>query len=70
VPPLKDHFVVNIGDILELWTHSIYKATPHRVKNKANGRRYSIPFFFDPNWGVTLERIDKALLRREDLTQN
>ena len=32
-PPVENSFVINIGDMLQLWTHNIYKATPHRVRN-------------------------------------
>jgi isopenicillin N synthase-like dioxygenase len=53
--------------MLELWTHGIYKATPHRVKNQGDGDRLSLPFFFDPNWNSTLEKIPRELLREEDL---
>eukprot|EP00297_Palpitomonas_bilix_P012742 CAMPEP_0113870100 /NCGR_PEP_ID=MMETSP0780_2-20120614/1896_1 /TAXON_ID=652834 /ORGANISM="Palpitomonas bilix" /LENGTH=303 /DNA_ID=CAMNT_0000855335 /DNA_START=469 /DNA_END=1380 /DNA_ORIENTATION=- /assembly_acc=CAM_ASM_000599 len=45
-----DHLVVNIGDMLELWTKGEYKATPHRVRRHPDsaGDRLSIPYFFDP----------------------
>lgn len=57
-PPVPGTFVVNIGDMLEYWTHGIYRATPHRVRNEAASDRLSLPFFFDPNWDATLEPID------------
>ncbi len=47
-PPIKDTFVVNIGDMLQLWTDGLYKATPHRVKAALSKNRISMPFFFDP----------------------
>ena len=47
-PPIKDTFVVNIGDMMQLWTDGLYKATPHRVKPALNRDRVSMPFFFDP----------------------
>ncbi len=61
-PPIKQTFVVNIGDMLEVWTHGIYKATPHRVKNQGQADRISLPFFFDPGWKSKLQPIDRRLL--------
>jgi isopenicillin N synthase-like dioxygenase len=57
-PPVAGTFVINIGDMLEVWTHGVYRATPHRVRNQGSGDRLSLPFFFDPNWDCTLESID------------
>lgn len=66
-PPLPGTFVVNIGDMLELWTHGIYQATLHRVKNSSGNDRLSFPYFFDPSWHSKLEAIDPGLLRPEEL---
>ena len=61
-PPIPGTFVINIGDMLEYWTHGLYRATPHRVRNQGKGARLSLPFFFDPGWKSTLERIDPKRL--------
>jgi isopenicillin N synthase-like dioxygenase len=45
VPPIKNAFVVNIGDMLEAWTGGTYIATSHRVR-KVSEERYSFPLFF------------------------
>ena len=66
-PPVDETFVVNIGDMLERWTHGVYVATPHRVRNVSDKTRLSMPFFFDPNWDCKLTPIDENLLSKEVL---
>jgi isopenicillin N synthase-like dioxygenase len=44
-PPIGDAYVVNIGDMLELWTNGEFVATSHRVR-QVREERYSFPLFF------------------------
>ncbi len=60
VDPNPDAYVVNIGDMLSLWTKNIYKSNMHRVINKSSRDRYSVPFFFDGNADVKLIPFDKS----------
>ena len=47
VEPRRDALVVNIGDIVQVWSNDRYRAALHRViANRAE--RYSAPFFFNP----------------------
>ena len=41
-------FVINFGEMLEMWTSGRVVATPHRVVGGAH-ERLSIPLFFNPN---------------------
>lgn len=44
-PPVENAYVVNIGDMLELWTNGEFVATSHRVRRVCE-ERYSFPLFF------------------------
>ncbi|CAM9597469.1 unnamed protein product [Scytosiphon promiscuus] len=50
VPPRKGAFICNLGDMLQRWTNDHLRSTVHRVVNKQGRERYSIPFFFEPNF--------------------
>jgi isopenicillin N synthase-like dioxygenase len=51
VPLRPDAYVVNIGDMLELWTNGAFVATTHRVR-KVSEERYSFPLFFSLDYNT------------------
>ena len=55
VPPRKGSLVVNLGDMLERWTNGLYVSTPHRVLTVGDVERYSVPFFYEPNFDTKVE---------------
>ncbi len=46
-------FVVNFGEMLEMWTGGRVKATLHRVVGSAD-ERMSVPLFFNPSWDTNV----------------
>jgi isopenicillin N synthase-like dioxygenase len=48
VPPIEDTFVINIANLLQLWTNGRFSSTEHRVINRYGKDRYSIAFFVYP----------------------
>jgi uncharacterized peroxidase-related enzyme len=50
VEPRRRAVVVNIGDIVQVWSNDRYRAALHRVLANAERERYSAPFFFNPSY--------------------
>ena len=49
-------FVINFGEMLEMWTGGQIKATPHRVIG-TSAERISVPLFFNPNHDANVAPI-------------
>ncbi len=48
----EDALIVNIGDILEVWSGGHFVSTPHKVVNATGEARYSFPYFAVPRFDV------------------
>lgn len=61
-------FVINFGEMLEMWTNGRIKATPHRVIGPDHVR-LSVPLFFNPNHDANVAPIGSGqqVLAREHL---
>ncbi|EPY41638.1 NADPH2:quinone reductase [Angomonas deanei] len=58
-PPVKDSYVVNIGDMMAMWSNDRYKSTSHRVLNPGVDR-ISMPFFCEPNPDVMIKALENC----------
>ncbi len=66
VPPVEGAFIINIGDLMALWTNDRWVSTLHRVVNPppdATGstRRQSFAFFHQPNWSARIACLESCL---------
>lgn len=57
-PPIPGTLVCNIGDLLARWSNDRFASTLHRVINRSQGARYSIPVFFDPHTDTVIDPCD------------
>jgi isopenicillin N synthase-like dioxygenase len=52
VEPRRDALVINIGDIVQVWSNDRYTAALHRVLASTEAERFSVPFFFCPAYST------------------
>ena len=59
VPPVPGSFVVNLGQLMTIWTNDHWQSTVHRVVNPPpehrHGDRISIAFFYQPSPDTIIE---------------
>ena len=61
VPAPQDCFVINIGDLMELWTAGRWVSTLHRVVAKTNqSSRKSLAYFHQPDWEAIIKPINAS----------
>lgn len=52
IEPLPEALVLNIGDIVQVWSNDRYRAPLHRGLANADAERFSAPFFFNPAYST------------------
>jgi len=57
VPPRKNTFVINIGDLMQVWSNDKFIAPEHRVLASSVGDRFSVPFFYLPSLKAEVQPI-------------
>jgi isopenicillin N synthase-like dioxygenase len=66
VPPRRDAFVVNVGDLLARWTNDRYRSTRHRVRNPVDRERFSAVFFMDLDHHARIEVLPSCVAPDEE----
>jgi len=56
-PPIENHLICNIGDMLDRLTAGWYVSTPHRVKAQKESHRLSYPLFLDPGFDAEIKPL-------------
>ncbi|MCO5572631.1 hypothetical protein L7F22_026389 [Adiantum nelumboides] len=61
VKPNPEAFVINVGDITQVYSNDKYRSVEHRVVVNENKDRYSFPYFFTPAHSVDLAPITELI---------
>jgi isopenicillin N synthase-like dioxygenase len=54
IPPIHDAFVINIGDMVQVWSNDLYTAPQHRVIAMDQLDRFSFPYFCNPAYDAVI----------------
>ncbi|CAK8538316.1 unnamed protein product [Lathyrus sativus] len=64
VKPLRNAFIVNIGDQIQVLSNATYKSVEHRVVVNSHKERVSLAFFYNPKSDIPIEPA-KELVKPE-----
>ncbi|KAL6146021.1 PREDICTED: protein SRG1-like [Fragaria vesca subsp. vesca] len=62
INPLANAFIVNVGDIIGIWSNGKYKSIEHRVVTNESKARISYSTFYLPHRDVDIEPLDQMVL--------
>ncbi|KAL6867676.1 hypothetical protein ACP4OV_015700 [Aristida adscensionis] len=61
VEPVHGSLIVNIGDIIQVWSNEVYQSVEHRASVNSEKRRFSIPYFFNPGMQTVVEPLQEMV---------
>ncbi|KAJ7946014.1 2-oxoglutarate and fe-dependent oxygenase-like protein [Quillaja saponaria] len=61
VKPTPDAYIINVGDIVQVWNNDKYESVEHRVVVNSEKERFSIPFFFFPAHHVMVKPVEELV---------
>eukprot|EP00262_Sarcandra_glabra_P005407 TRINITY_DN1696_c0_g1_i1.p1 TRINITY_DN1696_c0_g1~~TRINITY_DN1696_c0_g1_i1.p1 ORF type:complete len:354 (-),score=44.06 TRINITY_DN1696_c0_g1_i1:277-1338(-) len=64
VKPIPDSYIINVGDILQVWSNDTYESAEHRVIVNSKRERFSIPFFFIPAHYVMVKPLEEMVNKK------
>lgn len=50
INPEPSGLIINVGDMMQVWSNDRFQAAEHRVLANASRERFSAPFFFNPSY--------------------
>ncbi|CAK7322559.1 unnamed protein product [Dovyalis caffra] len=67
VKPLPNACIINVGDIVQVWSNDIYESVEHRAMVNSARERFSIPYFLSPAHYTNVQPL-KELINEQNHT--
>ncbi|MEA1675970.1 isopenicillin N synthase family dioxygenase [Nitrospirillum sp. BR 11163] len=64
-PPVHGAFTINVGDMMMWWSNGRFLSNYHRVRNRDGARRFSVPYFANPDREVVVAPLPELLAGAE-----
>lgn len=61
VRPVPDSFIINVGDLIQVWSNDRYESAEHRVSVNSARERFSMPYFFNPATYTMVEPVEELV---------
>ncbi|XP_061373417.1 jasmonate-induced oxygenase 2-like [Gastrolobium bilobum] len=61
VKPTPDAYIINVGDIIQVWSNDAYESVEHRAMVNSEKERFSIPFFFNPAHDTEVKPLEELI---------
>ncbi|QCD89404.1 protein DMR6-LIKE OXYGENASE 2-like [Vigna unguiculata] len=61
VRPFPNAYIINVGDIVQVWSNDKYESVEHRVVVNTTKERFSVPFFFFPSHHVNVKPVEELV---------
>lgn len=61
VKPTPNAYIINVGDIIQVWSNDRYESVEHRVRVNSEKERFSMPFFFNPGHDVMVAPLQELV---------
>ena len=65
MPHERGSIIINIGDVVQVWSNDLYPAPLHRVLASTRVQRISIPYFLNPAYSYNYAPLSGAPRYRE-----
>ncbi|KAL1290391.1 hypothetical protein HN51_058854 [Arachis hypogaea] len=59
VEPTPNTYIINVGDIMQVWSNDAYESVEHRVMVNSEKERFSIPYFLFPAHDTEVKPLEE-----------